>query len=199
MWKLALLLWLVLASPLPAQAVLEPPFGLKWGDSPERLIDWARRHTLDVRITIPGKQPDRRILAIRPESGTLPSSEAEALEARFQTGRLYEVTVRYGKTAGEADDVERRFNEMKRELSTEYGRLTANQQEKSVENDFATRTLSFHREPVKGLFLLLAFTEMNDLLRKNREATFSLVYRNDNLKQQLEAEAFDLNRPTDGR
>jgi hypothetical protein len=50
-----------------------------------------------------------------------------------------------------------------------------------------TRTQSFHREPVKGLFLLLAFTEVEDLLRKSKDARFSLIYRNDNFRKELEA------------
>jgi hypothetical protein len=39
---------------------------------------------------------------------------------------------------------------------------------------------------VKGLFLLLAYTAVEDQLRKTSEATFSLLYRNDNLRQDLE-------------
>jgi hypothetical protein len=38
---------------------------------------------------------------------------------------------------------------------------------------------------VKGLFLLLAFTEVEDLLRKSKEARFSLIYRNDNFRNEL--------------
>jgi hypothetical protein len=57
-----------------------------------------------------------------------------------------------------------------------------------VEDQFVTRTQSFHREPVKGLFLLLAFTEVEDLLRKSKDARFSLIYRNDNFRKELETE-----------
>jgi hypothetical protein len=48
-----------------------------------------------------------------------------------------------------------------------------------------TRTQSFHREPVRGLFLMLAITEVEDLLRQSREARFSLIYRNDNFRKEL--------------
>ena len=54
------ILGVILAGFLRAQAVLEPPMGMKWGDSPEHLIEWANRHQLDVRIDIPGKQPELR-------------------------------------------------------------------------------------------------------------------------------------------
>ena len=187
--KIALLLWLALTAVLPAQAVLSPPFGLKWGDTPERLIEWADQHELDVRITLPGKKPDERFLHIDSPSGRLPGSDARAVEARFHSGRLYEVTIHYGSPDESADRVEGRFNAMRKQLGVQHGPLEANKRERVVEDQFATRTVSFHREPVKGLFLNVAFTEMEDLLRKTREAVFSLVYRNDNLLQQLEAAA----------
>jgi hypothetical protein len=38
------------------------------------------------------------------------------------------------------------------------------------------------------LFLLLAFTEVEDLLRKSKDARFSLIYRNENFKKDLEKE-----------
>lgn len=167
--------------------MLDPPFGLSWGDSPEPLIEWADRHALDIRISLPGDQPDLRIVRIGNEERTLPSSKARVVEASFLQGRLYELTVHYGGGKDGIDLTERRFAQLKRQLTTEYGELVANRQERSVEDDFATRTLSFHREPVKGLFLLLAYTEMEDLLRKEREARFSLIYRNDNLRDRIRA------------
>lgn len=181
-----------LAQLSPGQAVLEPPFGLKWADSPEGLIDWAREHTLDVNIGIPGAAPEQRLIRVNREDGPLPGSTARAVEARFQAGRLYEVTVHYGDASESVQVVERQFNELRRRLGIEHGKLTANQQNRTVEDGFATRTVSFHREPVRGLFLLLALTEVEDILREDREATFSLIYRNDNLKKRIEAEVMDL-------
>ncbi|RYD64701.1 MAG: hypothetical protein EOP83_09105 [Verrucomicrobiaceae bacterium] len=108
------------------------------------------------------------------------------MEGRFHTGRLFEVTVHYRDPAAKAEEMETRFNKLKKELAGEYGALSANRQDRTIKEQFATRTLSFHREPVKGLFLLLAYTEIEDQLRQTREATFSLLYRNDNLRQDLE-------------
>ncbi|MCH7225779.1 hypothetical protein [Haloferula sp. A504] len=194
MSKALLLLWLLLASPLAGQAVLEPPFGLKWGDSPERLLTWADRHKLDIHIDLPAKAPAIRIFRIDRKGAPLPDSPARAVEARFHDGRLIEVTVHYGMPGDKAETVEADFNRLKRELGKEHGNLSANQQERSVEDNFSTRTLSFHREPVRGLFLLMAFTEIEDLLRKSRRATFSVIYRNDNLRIRLENAA----RPSGG-
>lgn len=187
--KIVFFVWLALVIPLAAQAVLTPPFGLTWGDSPEKLIDWGARHELDVVITIPGKKPELRIFRIQAAKGPLPSSSALALEARFHSGRLFEMTVHYGSPEENADRIEGQFNEMKRKLALKHGDFVPNLQVNKTEEDFATRTLSFHHEPVKGLFLNIIFIEMEDLMRKTREASFSLLYRNDNLLQQLEAAA----------
>ena len=178
-------LWLGAAG-AAAQALLEPPFGLRWSDTPEKLIDWASRHSLDVNISLPGDQPALRILKISPREGNLPGSQAQALEGRFHSGRLYEVTVHYRDAEAGADEMEARFNQLRKELAAEYGALTANRQDRAVKDGFATRSISFHREPVKGLFLLLAYTAVEDQLRKTGEATFSLLYRNDNLRQDLD-------------
>ena len=68
-WALsAVIMWLVVGR-VGAQAVLEPPFGLRWGDSPEKLIAWASRHSLDVTISLPGDQPAIRVVRIQPKKG----------------------------------------------------------------------------------------------------------------------------------
>ena len=168
-----------------AQALLEPPFGLKWGDSPEKLIVWASKHSLDVTISLPGDQPAMRVLKIGPRKGFLPETQAGAVEGRFLGGKLYELTVHYTDSTASADVMETRFEALRRQVASEHGTLLANQQRRTVEDQFVTRTQSFHREPVKGLFLLLAFTEVEDLLRKSKDARFSLIYRNDNFRNEL--------------
>lgn len=170
-----------------AQAILDPPFGLRWGDTPETLIGWADKHDLNITITLPGKQPGLRLLRVSSHEGTLPDSEAAAVEARFLGGRLYELTVDYTDPESSADRMEARFETLKKQTTREYGKLRPNQQQRTVVNQFVTRTQSFHREPVKGLFLLLAYTEVEDLLRRSKVARFSLIYRNDNYRRELEA------------
>jgi hypothetical protein len=127
-----------------------------------------------------------RVVRISPRGGNLPGTAAQSVEGRFLSGRLFEVTVHYRDAAVTADNMEARFNKLKNALATEYGELAVNRQDRTVKDQFATRNLSFHREPVKGLFLLLAYSEVEDQLRHTREATFSLLYRNDNLRQDLE-------------
>lgn len=173
---------------LMAQALLQPPFGLRWGDSPEKLIAWASRHSLDLNISLPGDQPGLRILRIEPRKGFLPETKAGALEGRYLGGRLFELTVHYFDAEASADLMESRFEDLRKQVTIEHGALLTNQQQRSVEDQFVTRTQSFHREPVKGLFLLLAFTEVEDLLRKSKDARFSLIYRNDNYRKELLAE-----------
>ena len=168
-----------------AQGVLEPPFGLRWGDSPEKLIVWASKHSLDVNISLPGDQPTMRILRISPKKGFLPETQAGAVEGRFLGGKLYELTVHYVDPEASADLMESRFEALRKQVTLEHGTLLPDQQQRTVADQFVTRTESFHREPVKGLFLLLAFTEVEDLLRKSKDARFSLIYRNDNFRNEL--------------
>lgn len=167
-----------------AQSVLNPPFGLNWGDSPEKLIAWASRQSLGVTISIPGTQPSLRILRIQPETGFLPETQVGALEGRFIKGKLYELTVHYFDPAATAEQMESRFEVLRQQTSSDQGPLLANQQRRTVKDHFMTRTQSFHREPVKGIFLLLTYTEEEDLLRKSKQARFSLVYQNDNCKRE---------------
>lgn len=187
-WARIAVLILLALIPAGAQAILNPPFGLRWGDSPEKLIVWASRHSLDVTISLPGDQPGMRVVKIEPRKGFLPETKASAVEGRFLDGKLFELTVHYADREATADTVELRFEELKKQISQEHGALLANQQQRTVEDQFVTRTQSFHREPVKGLMLLLAFSEVEDLLRKSKEARFSLIYRNDNFRKQLETE-----------
>jgi len=168
-----------------AQALLAPPFGLHWGDSPEKLVAWATRQALDLTLTLPADQPGLRVLRIERRSGFLPETQVGALEGRFLAGKLYEVTLHYFDPAATADQMESRFDALRKQVVLVHGALLTNQQQRLVADQFVTRTQSFHREPVKGLFLLLAFTEMEDLLRKSKEARFSLIYRNDNFRKEL--------------
>ena len=184
-WAWIAWIFILAAGRLTAQAVLDPPFGLRWGDSPEKLIAWASRHSLDVTITLPGDQPGLRVLKIEPRKGFLPETKAGAVEGRFLAGKLFELTVHYFDPEASADVMETRFEELRKQVASEHGDLLTNQQERVVVDQFVTRTQSFHREPVKGLFLLLAFTEVEDLLRKSKEARFSLIYRNDNFRKEL--------------
>jgi hypothetical protein len=177
--------FLLLAGNLLAQGILEPPFGVRWGDSPEKLITWASRHALDVTISLPGDQPALRIVRIQPKKGFLPETKAGAVEGRFLGGKLYELGIHYFDPDASSDLMETRFDELRKQVVNEHGPLLANQQRRAVADQFVTRTQSFHREPVKGLFLLLAFTEVEDVLRKSKEAKFSLIYRNDNFKIEL--------------
>lgn len=187
-WLTAVVLLCLLSGGATAQAVLNPPFGLHWGDYPEKLITWASRHSLDLTISLPGDQPGLRVLKIQPRKGFLPETKAGAVEGRFLGGRLYEITVHYFDKEASADLIEARFEELRKQIIREHGPLRANQQQRAVEDQFVTRTQSFHREPVKGLFLLLAYTEVEDLLRKSKDARFSLIYRNDNFRKDLEVE-----------
>ena len=176
--------FIFVANALAGQAVLEPPFGLHWGDSPEKLITWASRQSLNVTITLPANQPELRILRIQPEKGFLSETQASALEGRFIKGKLYELTIHYFDPTATADEMGIRFETLRKQITSDHGPLLPNQQQRVVANQYVTRTLSFHREAFKGLMLLLTLTEEEDLLRKTKDTRFSLIYQNDNCMKE---------------
>lgn len=174
------------ATNLSAQDLIQPPFGLRWGDPPGKLISWASKHSLGLNIFTPGDQPAIRVLTVSPKQGLLPGSQASSLEGKFLNGGLYELTVHYTDSTSTAAAMEQRFEALRKQITTEHGALTVNEQQRVLEDQFVTRTKSFHREPVRGVFLLITYTEMEDLLRRAKEGRFSLIYRNDNFRGELE-------------
>ncbi len=125
------------------------------------------------------------MIRIEPEKGRLPGSPASAVEGKFLNGGLYEMTVHYTEPGISVEKMELRFETLRKELSLEHGEMKPNQQRRTVKDQFVTRTQSFHLEPIRGVFLLIAWTEVEDLLRKTGEARFSLIYRNDNFRDKL--------------
>jgi hypothetical protein len=191
-WVSQLAIWTAILCGLSAQvygqALLSLPFGLHWGDSPEKLITWATAQAMNVNISLPADQPTLRVLKITPAKGRLPDSKASAMEGRFLSGKLYEVTVHYADSTEAVEQTEVHFETLRRSLAREGGPLLTNQQRRTVEDQFVTRIQSFHRESIKGLFLLLAYTEVEDLLRKSKSAEYSVLYRNDNYRNEILAE-----------
>jgi len=181
------------------QALLELPYGLKWGDSPEKLIALASQHSLDVNISLPGKQPALRIVRLHSSTGLWPGSTETDLEGRFLGGHLIELTLHYTDPEANANQMEERFEKLKAQMTATHGALINDQRQQSVQDKFATRSQSYHRDPVQGLFLMLMFTEVEDLLRKSKEARYSVMYRNDNLRQEIEKLLAAPPVPRDGR
>lgn len=168
-----------------AQSILKPPFGIRWGDSPEKLVHWASKQSLDVVITLPGEQPEIKILRIQNKKGILPDTQATSIESRFISGRLFELSIHYSDLKNQSEDMEPRFNLLKKQIESEWGALSINRQERNKEDGYTNRTISYHREHTKGLFIVLVLTEIEDDLRKRKESRFSLIYRNENLKDSV--------------
>lgn len=141
---------------------------------------------MDVHITMPGEQTDLRIIRIRPAKGFIPETEVRSVEGRFLNGRMFELTAHYEDIEAPFELMLKRFDDLRRTLAAEHGALKANRVLREVDEGFVIRTRSFHREPVKGLFLLLTLTTIEDQARGGGRARFSLVYRNENLKAELE-------------
>jgi hypothetical protein len=168
-----------------AQSPLAPPFGLRWGDSPETFLSWAEKHSLDITITLPAAERGLRILQASSAKGPLPGSTASALEGRFLKGRLFEITEHHADASLPTELFEARFEETRKRLTHEHGPLLANRLERKVEDQIVTSARAFHREPVKGLMLMLVYTELEDLLRKSKSSRYSIIYRNENLRKEM--------------
>jgi len=171
----------VLCQKAAAQAILSPPFGLQWGDTPDKVLDWAEQKKLDVTIEMKGAQPELRIIRIASHLGPLPEHLAYALETRYHWGKLFEVTVHYGAPGMKPDRVRADFDKLKKAMTAKHGAFTPNNKQEKEQDGFIRRSVSYHVEPVRGLLLLLGLTEVEDLQRKKQSVRFSLLYRNQNI------------------
>ena len=166
---------------LTAQAILAPPFGLHWGDAPNKVLDWAQLKKLDVQIKIPGDHPEIREIRVASIKGPLPGQQAYALEAIYHWGKLFEVTVHYGAPGVSVKELKADFEKVKKSMTLKYGEFTPNNKQKKKIDGFIRSSVSYHVEPVSGLLLLIALSEVEDTVRKKHSARFSLLYRNQNI------------------
>ena len=160
-----------------AAEALAPPFGLKWGDAPNSLVNWALKAKLDQTVKSPAEQPRLKILMISHATGSLPKHEATMLEARFMDGRLFEVALHYGYPGQSADFVRGKFNALKGILSRRHGvfRLSGNKREGPLDG-IITRSSGYRIDPTSDEHLVLAFTEVVDARRGDAAARFSVMY-----------------------
>jgi len=163
-----------------ASDVFTPPYGLRWGDPPSKLVDWAEEEDLDVRIELPAN--DRRIqrVIISAQNGDLPGEKVAAIEASFLQGRLFEVSLHYAP-ALQTDRVKAAFLTTRRQLGRQWGELQLNWEDRDDSEQFRRSSISYHTEPSPGLLLIMVYSEASDLLRNESKATFSIIYRNQNL------------------
>tara|TARA_Y100001933_G_scaffold179852_1_gene178298 strand:+ start:60 stop:734 length:675 start_codon:yes stop_codon:yes gene_type:complete len=164
---------------LQAAEPLLPPFGLKWGDSPNGLVEWALRSSLDQTVKAPASDPRLKVLLVSSPKGPLPGHEATTLEARFIDGRLFEVTLHYTYPGRESTFVRGRFAELKRILAQRHGPLGlgAKTRKQPLEG-VSSSSIAYQREPAAGRILMLVLTEVVDTKRGDRSARFSVVYHN---------------------
>lgn len=163
------------------QAILAPPFGLHWGDTPDKVLNWAYDKKLDVTMKMPGKEPELRIIRVESASGSLPDHQANALEARYHQGKMFEVALHYGAPDIDSKRLMADFDELKTALTLKHGVFTPNNKQEKNEAGFIRKSVSYHIEPVRGLMLLLVLSELEDTIRKKHSTRFSLLYRNQNI------------------
>lgn len=161
------------------QVLLKPPLGRQWGEAPAELLQWAGKARLDVFVELPAAEPDLQIFTFQEKGGGIPGgSGAHSIEARFYKNRLYELTVNFEFADKDADQVRAHFHARKEKFEKEMGEFRLNGRAQSADNSFLTREESFHYEPVPKVFLLMAYSSVQDLLRKEGEGRYSVIYHN---------------------
>lgn len=170
-----------LSGQVAERALLKPPFGRQWGEAPSGLLQWAGKVELDVFVELPASEPDLQIFTFQQKGGGIPGKTGEAahsIEARFYQDRLYELTVNFEFPVETPDEVRERFLKLKRKLEKELGKFRLNGNSQSVEDNFLTREVAFHYEPSPKVFLLLAYSSLEDRLRGKGEGRYSAIYHN---------------------
>lgn len=176
LFTLLLSCWLFQSASLLAQ--LAPPFGREWGEDPSGLLNWAGKHSLDVTVDLPGDSPDLQFFRFQQPGGGLPGHPAESIEARFYRNELYELTVFYEYPSKTPDEVRKVFHGMKDHFVKKWGEFKLNGRATNASDGYLVREESYHYEPAAGVFLLMAYSSMEDTLRKKGEARFSVIYHN---------------------
>ena len=178
MRMLLTLVILLTASTSSGQPLLKLPFGREWGEAPSGLLQWAGKVKLDVFVELPADSPDLQVFRFQERGGGIPNLEAFSVEARFQKDRLFELTINYEFPGETPNEVRERFHKMKKGLEQGRGEFRLNGRAQNADDSFLTREESFHYETAPGVFLLMAYSSVEDLLRKKGEARFSVIYHN---------------------
>jgi len=186
-YKHTLFLTLILCNPVLSQSLLPPPFGLKWGEAPKQLLQWADENSLEIRITSPIHERSAEYIRIERKHARLPNHQAKALEARFNGGLLYEISLIYedfGSTP--ASTIKEAFLAIKADFEQQIGKMKKNRDEQSSADNFNKTSIGYFAEPAPGLIFFMAYTELSDLLRKKTSSRFTLIYHNDNFSPKAE-------------
>ena len=164
---------------LQAAEPLLPPFGLKWGEPPDGLVDWALRSSLDQTIKVPASDPRLKVLLVSSPKGNLPGHDATTLEARFIDGMLFEVALHYTYPGRKSSFVRGQFAELKRILAQRHGPLALGaKSRKEPLAGVSSSSIAYQLEPAAGRSLMLVLTEVVDTKHGDRSARFSVVYHN---------------------
>lgn len=164
---------------------VELPFGLRWGDRPSKILDWAQSEKLDADIQLPGNDRKLRIIHVSSATGTLPNHKLAGITTRYKDGRLFEITLHYSGDGQSVPTVKGQFLALKRQLGRRYGVFQTNRIDRANKDSIRTTSESYHAEPSPGILIIGVFTEVFDDLRKQGVAKFSFIYRNRNLERML--------------
>lgn len=163
---------------LNGQNLVKLPFGRKWGEEPTGLLQWAGKVNLDVLVELPADSPALQIFTFMQPGGGIPNHPAHSIEARYFEDKLYELTVNFEYPGETPQQVRKRFHRIKKDLEAKMGQFRLNGRSQSVDDSFLTREESFHFEPKAKVFLLMAYSSVEDRLREKGEGRYSVIYHN---------------------
>ena len=142
------------------------------------MLQWAGKAKLDVSVELPAEKPDEQIFRFKLPGGGIPNHPADSIEARFYQDRLYELTVHFEYPKETPDEVRLRFHRLKADLEKKMGAFRRNGRAQAVDDNFLIREESYHFEPSPKVFLLMAYSSVQDNLRKKGEGRYSVIYHN---------------------
>lgn len=184
MRRLILLCIVICFQSVSGQSLLKLPFGRAWGEDPSGLLQWAEKVKLSVILELPADRPSLQIFTFQQPGGGIPWDRApdrgkvHSIEARFHEDRLYELTINFEYPGESPDEVRSRFHRLKGKLEAQMGAFRLNGRAQNVADSFLTREESFHYEPAPRVFLLMAYSSVEDKLRDKGEGRYAVIYHN---------------------
>ncbi len=173
------------ASSAIAAPILAPPFGLQWGEGTSHVIHWAQEQKLEISVKFPSKDQRLREVIINSKSGNLPAHLASSLEVYYLKDKLYEVRVQYDGKGKSTAAVERDLNQVRKDLAAQYGNFVPDAERDRTVDQFRYLSNSYRIQPIDGLSLIVMMTKVEDLLRRKSAAKFTVIYRNQNIYNQV--------------
>lgn len=177
------------SDPVPDRqdAGLQPPLGSTWGQPAPKLLEFASSLHLDANLFIPANNSRLRVITLTPTAQTPASHNCPKAQFRFIDNQLVEVTLWHATPSMSAADVQDLCRKVRRQLSSRFFTpWRPNKHSSSDASGFRVDSSSWHMEPVPGVMINVALTEVINPANQSRKADFTLTFSNQNLSAKLQ-------------